>query len=66
VVAVAVSLLREAPEEDPAAIYAGIMQSHELQTDSLLIVSDSVLPALHAIPQLYELELEFSPEAAPN
>ena len=63
VVAIAVGLLRETPEEDPAALYAGIMASHQLQTDSLLIVSDSVLPALSDVPRLYELEAEFSPEA---
>ena len=62
-VAIAVGLLRETPEEDPAALYAGIMASHQLQTDSLLIVSDSVLPALSDVPRLYELEAEFGPEA---
>ena len=60
VVAVAVSLLNETPPEDPAALYAGIMENQQVQTDSLLIVSDSVLPALSAVPRLYDMESAFA------
>ena len=62
VVAVAVSLLNETPPEDPAALYAGIMENQQVQTDSLLIVSDSVLPALRAVPRLYNMESAFAKE----
>jgi len=60
VVAVAVSLLSETQLEDPAALYAGIMENQQVQTDSLLIVSDSVLPALRAVPSLYDMESVFA------
>ncbi|MDH3994468.1 MAG: hypothetical protein OEV47_16225 [Gammaproteobacteria bacterium] len=62
VVAVAVSLLRGTPQEDPAALYASIMQHQQVQTDSLLLVSDSVLPEMRSVPRLYELEYAFTPE----
>jgi hypothetical protein len=60
VVAVAVSLLYETPQEDPAALYASIMENQQVQTDSLLIVSDSVLPALRAVPRLFDTESAFA------
>ena len=56
--AVAAVLIYEKPVEDPALLYAGIMQSQSLQTDALLIVSDSVLPAMQSLPQLYDLNAE--------
>jgi len=62
VVAVAVSLLRETPQEDPAALYASIMKHQQVQTDSLLIVSESVLPAMSAVPRLYDMESAFTSE----
>ena len=66
VVAIAVTLLSETPQEDPAALYAGIMENQQVQTDSLLIVSDSVLPALSTVPRLYNMESVFAPEKETN
>ena len=57
-VAIALTLLRESPQEDPAALYAGIMENQQVQTDSLLIVSDSILPAMSPLPSLYDIEAE--------
>jgi hypothetical protein len=62
VVTIAVSLLRETPQEDPAVLYAGIMEHQQVQTDSLLIVSESVLPEMKAVPRLYDMESAFTPE----
>ncbi|MFT6955695.1 MAG: hypothetical protein ACJAYC_000696 [Halieaceae bacterium] len=56
VAAIAVSLFYVSPEDDPARLYAGIMQHQSLQTDALLIVSDSVLPAMNSLPQMYDIE----------
>lgn len=61
-IAVTVTLLRQAPEEDPAALYAGIMAHRQVQTDALLTVSDSVLPALSAVPSLYDMESALATE----
>jgi len=56
--AIALTLLHESPQEDPAALYAGIMKNQQVQTDSLLIVSDSILPAMSTLPSLYDIEAE--------
>lgn len=66
VVAVAVTLLSETPQEDPSVLYVAIMENQQVQTDSLLSVSDSVLPALSAVPRLYNMESAFAPEAETN
>ncbi|MEM6580256.1 MAG: hypothetical protein AAF699_03235 [Pseudomonadota bacterium] len=56
VVGLGVFLLIDAPKEDPAAVYAGIMQHQQMQTDWLLSVSDTVLPAQQPVPTLYDMD----------
>jgi hypothetical protein len=66
VVALGLMLLRTNTPEDPAVLYAGIMANNPLQTDSLLTVSDSVLPALNGVPELYEIDEEAVRETYTN
>ncbi|MEM9360965.1 MAG: hypothetical protein AAGB04_32765 [Pseudomonadota bacterium] len=56
VVGLGVFLLIDAPQEDPAAVYASIMQHQQMQTDWLLSVSDTVLPAQQPVPTLYDMD----------
>jgi hypothetical protein len=65
-VAVTFILFGEQPEQDPALVYAGIMNKQQIQTDILLEVSDSVLPAMATLPSLYEFDVEFDPETHSN
>lgn len=65
-VVVAFTLFREQPEQDPALVYASIMNKQQMQTDILLEVSDSVLPAMATLPSLYELDVEFDSETHSN
>lgn len=66
VAALGLILLRTNTPEDPATLYAGIMANSPLQTDGLLIVSDSVLPALNGVPELYEIDPEVLSETYTN
>ncbi len=54
--AIALTVFYSTEDDDPARLYAGIMQDQILQTDALLNVSESVLPAMHTLPQLYHLD----------
>ena len=65
-VAVGAVLLSQQSEDDPAALYASIMSQQSLQTDSLLQVSESVLPALSDVPDLYQIDEMFQPETLNN
>ncbi|MEM1156177.1 MAG: hypothetical protein AAGI44_18740 [Pseudomonadota bacterium] len=56
IVGLGIFLLIDAPQEDPAAVYAGIMQHQQMQTDWLLSVSDVVLPAQQPVPTLYDMD----------
>lgn len=52
-------------EENPVEVYARIMQSHNMDnmnTDHLLVVSESLLPAMASAPTFYETELELEPD----
>lgn len=61
-VAIAVTLLNQrSGADDPAALYAGLMNRHHMQTDPLLSVSSTELPALSDLPQLYQVEFEYVP-----
>lgn len=66
VAALGLMLLRTGTEDDPATLYAGIMANSPLQTDGLLMVSDSVLPALDGVPELYEIDPEVIRETYTN
>ena len=65
-VAVTATLLLYQTTEDPALLYTNIMNKQQMQTDSLLIVSDSVLPAMSTLPNLYEIDLEFESDTYSN
>lgn len=66
VAALGLMLLRSNTPEDPATLYAGIMANSPLQTDGLLMVSDSILPALNSVPELYEIDPEVIRETYTN
>ena len=66
VVALGVTLLSNPQQEDPAELYTGIMNTQHMQTDSLLFVSDSVLPALTPVPRLYDIDAEIDIETYAN
>ena len=58
-VVIALGLFSQSAKEDPAALYASIMDKQQMQTDTLLEVSSSVLPAMTGLPGLYEIDVEF-------
>ena len=66
VVALGVTLLSNPQQEDPAELYTGIMNTQPMQTDSLLFVSNSVLPALTPVPRLYDIDAEIDIEIYAN
>ena len=67
IVALGVGLfVNQEPVEDPAALYAEIMAGQTLETDALLLVSDGVLPAMHDVPELFELDFDYNPDALIN
>ena len=55
---VVTAIVVQRPAEDPAALYTKIMQEQILQTDGLLLVSDSILPEMGGLPGLYDIDLE--------
>ena len=65
-VAIGFMLFREQPEQDPAMMYADIMGKQQMQTDTFLHVSNSVLPAMATLPSLYEFDVEFDGETYSN
>lgn len=67
-VGIAVVMLTDGPgpEPDPAALYTSIMDKQTLQTDSLLIVSASVLPSMAPLPELYDMDAEFTQDSLSN
>jgi hypothetical protein len=66
VVALGTTFLSNPQQEDPAELYTGIMKKQHMQTDSLLFVSDSVLPALTSVPSLYDMDAESDIETYTN
>lgn len=54
------------PVDDPAALYAEIMAGQSLETDALLLVSEGVLPAMHDVPELFEIDFDYNPDALIN
>ena len=59
VVAVGVGLFVQQPQEDPAALYSDIMSAQLMQTDALMDVSSSVLPAVYDLPHLYDADFTY-------
>jgi hypothetical protein len=65
-VVIALGLFSPSAKEDPAALYASIMDKQQMQTDTLLNVSASVLPAMTDLPSFYEFDVEFDYQIDPN
>ncbi len=61
VAVIGLGLFMQGAEEDPAQVYAGIMASQQWQSDELLVVSDSLFPALESVPELYEFDMDIDP-----
>lgn len=67
VVALGVGLfVSQTPAEDPGALYAEIMSGQTMETDALLMVSESVLPAMDDVPGLFEIDFEYNSDALLN
>ena len=67
VVALGVGLLvNQEPVDDPAALYAEIMAGQSLETDALLLVSDDVLPAMHDVPELFDIDFDYNTDTLIN
>ena len=49
-------------EEDPAQLYASIMATQNWHSDGLLVVSDSLMPAMTGLPELYQIDTQFDPD----
>ncbi len=59
VIAISTTWVMNSATEDPARLYVQIMDGQSMTTDSLLDVSDAVLPALSTLPTLYEVSEEY-------
>ncbi|MFT4613148.1 MAG: hypothetical protein ACI9NT_000284 [Bacteroidia bacterium] len=66
VLAVGIGLFVQQPSEDPAALYSDIMSGQSMQTDALMQVSSSVLPAVYDLPQLYDTGFTYDTDALIN
>lgn len=60
----AILLLREPVPQDPAMLYAEVMNANSIATDTLLLVSPGTLPGMVSLPDDYELD--FSADAEQN
>ena len=56
VAAVAVFLVRSPAPQDPAVLYADLMSSYRITTDTMLSVSPGTLPGMVSLPEAYEME----------
>tara|TARA_R110002049_G_scaffold29984_5_gene102233 strand:- start:854 stop:1240 length:387 start_codon:yes stop_codon:yes gene_type:complete len=54
--ALALLLSREPTPQDPAQLYADIMNTNRLATDTLLSVSPGTLPGMADLPDVYDFE----------
>lgn len=56
VAAIAILVLREPTPQDPAVLYADVMNANSIATDALLSVSLGALPGMASLPEVYEME----------
>ncbi|NND67377.1 MAG: hypothetical protein HKN19_07310 [Halioglobus sp.] len=67
VIALGVGLLVQTqPAEDPATLYNQTMAGQLIETDALLLVSEGVLPAMHDVPGLFEIDFDYKHDTLIN
>ena len=66
VAAVAVFLVRGPAPQDPALLYAALMSSNRITTDTMLSVSPGTLPGMVSLPDVYQMELATGAERDMN